>query len=995
MSEAVDFVAAPFPDSEAERVAALKHLRVLDSPAEPIFDDLVWLAARACNTSISLVSLIDSDRQWFKAQCGLEGSQTPRDLAFCAYTILGSTILEIPDTLLDPQFCTHPAVIDGPRIRFYAGAPLVGRGGHAYGTLCVADARPGKLDAGQREALTRLARQAVSQLEARQDRLDAQATRKELARILEAMPDGVVTCNAEGVLAQFNRAARQWHGLDPRALPPDQWARHFDLYDPKGEHLLETDAIPLLRAWRGEVVRDAQLVIKAEGQPPRTVLCNADPLGPPGGESLGAVCAMRDITELKAATEQVATERRRLQALVDASLDVAIIATDRSGTITLFNPGAEQLLGYRTDEIVGTHTPLVFHLPDEVSERARELEDQLGRPLQNFDDFMVGTQDGRSETRQWTFVCKDGSHRQVRLSVSAVLDACGTVAGYLGMAVDLTDRLLAQEDARLASERFSGAFAAAAQGMAVVSLEGRWLEVNESLCQILGYSREELLVTDFQQLTHPDDLAAGHELVRELINGNRTRGQLNKRYLHKRGRVVWALLSVSLVRDARGRPLHFVAQIQDVTEQHTAQERMRDSESRMRSILENSHDAFIAIDEAGRIIEWNRSAEAAFGWRRSEAIGQSMAALIVPPAMRNAHQSGMQRFIASGERRVLDQRIQLPAMHRSGREFPVELTISEVRHGDRRMFTAFLHDISARLEAEQRVRDSEARMRLVADNVPALIAYVDKDLRYRFANQGYHEWLGLEIDSVEGRHMREIVGQARFEQAQPYIERVFAGEQVEFERDYPLPGGGIRHAQVTYVPDRHDDGVAGFYALIQDVTAHKRLAEVLQSRALRDDLTGLPNRAAWKEELDRGLARANRAGVPAAVMFLDLDGFKQTNDTFGHEAGDAVLCEFARVLTSTLRKNDLVARLAGDEFVVLLDQVSDLDGHPPVIARKIIDAAKAGLMFKGQHLSIKPSIGIAVQHGPAFDAECLMRRADEAMYLAKRRASEQFEILDC
>jgi GAF domain-containing protein len=215
VSEAVTFVAAPFPDSEAERVAALKHLRVLDSPAESIFDDLVWLAARACDTSISLVSLVDTDRQWFKAQCGLEGSQTPRDLAFCAYTILGSTILEIPDTLLDPQSCTHPAVIDGPRLRFYAGAPRIGRSGHAYGTLCVADTRPGKLDVGQREALTRLARQAVSQLEARQDRLDAQATRKELARILEAMPDGVVTCNADEAMYLAKRSTcEQFEILD-------------------------------------------------------------------------------------------------------------------------------------------------------------------------------------------------------------------------------------------------------------------------------------------------------------------------------------------------------------------------------------------------------------------------------------------------------------------------------------------------------------------------------------------------------------------------------------------------------------------------------------------------------------------------------------------------------------------------------------------------------------------------------------------------------------
>ncbi|GAB6196146.1 diguanylate cyclase domain-containing protein [Lysobacter xanthus] len=178
--------------------------------------------------------------------------------------------------------------------------------------------------------------------------------------------------------------------------------------------------------------------------------------------------------------------------------------------------------------------------------------------------------------------------------------------------------------------------------------------------------------------------------------------------------------------------------------------------------------------------------------------------------------------------------------------------------------------------------------------------------------------------------------------------------------------------------------IAGVLARQMATDAHERLAQVMAQRALQDELTGLPNRAAWTAELERALGRAQRAGQPVAVMFLDLDRFKHINDTCGHAAGDAVLREFAHRLRATLRRSDFVARLAGDEFVVLLDRVTDLEGDPPRVARKIIAAMQAPLEFGDRKLSMTTSIGIAAQRGPALDASELMHCADEAMYAAKR-----------
>ena len=132
-----------------------------------------------------------------------------------------------------------------------------------------------------------------------------------------------------------------------------------------------------------------------------------------------------------------------------------------------------------------------------------------------------------------------------------------------------------------------------------------------------------------------------------------------------------------------------------------------------------------------------------------------------------------------------------------------------------------------------------------------------------------------------------------------------------------------------------------------------------------------------------------------AVMFLDLDDFKLINDTHGHAAGDHVLREFAAALRETLRPEDIVARLAGDEFVVLLDRVADIDVDPLKVAAKIIRRVANGTSFEGQHLPIRPSIGVSIQRGPDYDAVALMRCADEAMYAAKRARNRTPQLREC
>ncbi len=160
------------PLLEAERLAALQRCRVLDTPPEPVFDDLVFLAATICGTPIALITFVDANRQWFKARLGLEVSETPRGVAFCTHAILGHDLMIVTDASRDARFRDNPLVTGVPHIRFYAGVPLRNPEDLALGTLCVVDRVPRLLSEAQTRSLRSLGRLVVGQLEARRRELE-------------------------------------------------------------------------------------------------------------------------------------------------------------------------------------------------------------------------------------------------------------------------------------------------------------------------------------------------------------------------------------------------------------------------------------------------------------------------------------------------------------------------------------------------------------------------------------------------------------------------------------------------------------------------------------------------------------------------------------------------------------------------------------------------------------------------------------------------------
>jgi diguanylate cyclase (GGDEF)-like protein/PAS domain S-box-containing protein len=445
------------------------------------------------------------------------------------------------------------------------------------------------------------------------------------------------------------------------------------------------------------------------------------------------------------------------------------------------------------------------------------------------------------------------------------------------------------------------------------------------------------------------------------------------------------------------------------------------------SVIHTAHEAFVSMDGGGFITDWNPQAEETFGWSREEALGRVLAETIVPTRFREAHLRGLERFLDTGEGPVLGKRLELAAIHREGYEFPVELTISAVPHGDGHLFHAFLHDISDRKRAERSLAAQHAVTSALAEAdstveaVPQLLEALGQTLGWELGGwwtpdeegmlrcRALWRGSGLEAEAFE-RESRE----AAFATGVGLPGRVWASgepawiEDVMRESSFPrslTAGEAGLHAAVG-LPVLSGAGVHGVVEFFTRERLHREdeLLELLEtltkqigrfftvlderavameklaSLALTDELTGLPNRRAWEEGLDRELARARRIGHRLWVAVLDLDHFKAFNDAHGHVEGDGLLRDWADRWRELVRITDLLARYGGEEFALTLA------GSPADSALAIVERLR-GVAPRGQTCSA----GLVCWDGSESPEE-LVRRADAALYEAKRGGRDRTVI---
>jgi len=431
-----------------------------------------------------------------------------------------------------------------------------------------------------------------------------------------------------------------------------------------------------------------------------------------------------------------------------------------------------------------------------------------------------------------------------------------------------------------------------------------------------------------------------------------------------------------------------VGTIADITERTQAQQALRI----LTTILEATTDYVAQLDKSGRLTYMNPAARLCAGIALDVPVDHLTMADFNSPAM-----------IA----RLRDEIVPAAAAHgvwvgeseawnAERHAFPVSHMVIAHRDssGSIERFSSIMRDISAAKAAERSLLENEARLRTMADALPMQVGYVDASERYRFVNLAFERMHGLARASVPDQSVEQVLGTALHREVEPHIRAALTGERVTFEREATTAAGYVCH-ETSYIPQRDVDGkdVVGIHEVTTDITRRKLEERRLALLASQDPLTGLGNRAAFELRLSDAMRRARSQQAAMALMYLDLDRFKQVNDSWGHQVGDALLQAVAGRLSQTTRSTDFVARLGGDEFTVILEALRSPDDASQV-ADKVLAAMSDAFQLDGRTLGIGVSVGVAYQTGGACTGEQLVRLADEMLYQAKGAGRNNFKIAE-
>lgn len=292
--------------------------------------------------------------------------------------------------------------------------------------------------------------------------------------------------------------------------------------------------------------------------------------------------------------------------------------------------------------------------------------------------------------------------------------------------------------------------------------------------------------------------------------------------------------------------------------------------------------------------------------------------------------------------------------------------------------------------SEMRRMQGEERLKTITDNVPVLISYLDSELRFQFANAMYKDWLGVRSEDMIGKSVSQVFGAIGYDEQAGSLSRALGGHMSNVELTVHRKGR-TRILSTTYMPHVSDGKTIGIYVLATDATAARAHERQLLLQVSEDPLTQLPNRRMHEFQLAKSLATARRNATRLALMYLDLDDFKRINDSLGHGGGDEVLVEFGRRVSSVLRESDLLARLAGDAFGIILEAVGS-GAACELVARKILGVLRQPFVVAGREISVSASIGVAFGCD-GVSAEALADHADQALHAAKRAGVNQFAVV--
>lgn len=513
----------------------------------------------------------------------------------------------------------------------------------------------------------------------------------------------------------------------------------------------------------------------------------------------------------------------------------------------------------------------------------------------------------------------------------------------------------------------------------ITDADANIIRVNKAFETITGYSEEEVLGKN------PRILKSGRHsksfylaLWQGLLRNGFWSGEVWDK--HKNGDIYPKHLTITAIKNSEGLTTEYVASFLDITDRKKGEIEL----FKYRAIINSSEDAIISKALDGVIETWNLGAEKIFGYTASEVIGSSME-MLIPPNRRH-EETEILALIKLGEK--VDH-FETVRRHKDGHLIDISATISPIRDDTGTVIGAskIARDVGLRKQAETIQRESDIRIKTILDNLFSYVALLDIDGKVQEVNKAPLIRAGYRYEDVVGKYFYDApwwsYDSAVKTQLMEAMEAARQGRTSRYDVTVKM-GNDLIPIDFQISPVFDSSGkIFGLLPTAVDITDRKHAEAEIHSLAYHDSLTGLPNRRLFNDRLEQEMRKAERSNQLAALLLIDLDNFKEVNDTLGHDSGDFLLIEAAKRIRSSVRDYDTVARLGGDEFTVILSELSDFSDIGR-IAQNIIESLSRPFLIKGRELFISASIGVALTPDDATDAVNLIKDADQAMYQAKK-----------
>jgi diguanylate cyclase (GGDEF)-like protein/PAS domain S-box-containing protein len=709
----------------------------------------------------------------------------------------------------------------------------------------------------------------------------------------------------------------------------------------------------------------------------RWIYSQRAPVFDKSGKMIKYAGTAQDITERKKMEGMLRQSEERYRTVME-EIEEGYYEIDLQGNFTFVSDAICTTLGYSREELIGMN--FKSYVPEELWKSAYKIwakSYETGKAIKWFPLINIR---------------KDGTRVNVEDYITPLRGKEGKIIGFKGITREITERERMEEAIRLSEEKYQALLEDMEEGYFELDLDGTFTFANDAQCRNIGYPREELIGKNHRQFQDEIFAQEMRQIFTELYRTGKPVRLLDVVIIKKDGGKIFNEVSVSLLHDNKGNPIGFKGISRNVTERRKMEEIIRQSEEKYRNILETMQESYFEVDLAGNLTYVNYVMHTNLGFTKEELIGKHYRVFTDETNVKKLYQIYNTIYKTGRPVRTAD----FEFTRKDGTKLLAETSASLIRDTNGKIigFRGVSRDVTERRQLEEEIRQSEEKYRTIIDAMDEWYFEIDMKGNLVFVNDAVVRNVDYSLKELIGLNYTAFSKNEQAAEVYDMFAQIYeTGEPIRgFPYELNRLDGSKSFFEVSIFPKKNqDDKIIGFRGVAQDITKRKLAEKKLNYMVTHDLLTNLPNRTLLTDRLKMAIAQAKRNDQKLAVMMLDLDNFKNVNDTLGHLVGDELLKEISSRLTGRLRQNDTISRLGGDEFIILLPAIETAQDAVEV-AKIVLESFEQPFVCNGHEISTSISIGIAIYPDDCQDMDSLLKNSDMAMYYVKAHGRNGYHL---